>query len=106
MKNAEDKYIYFATVSGDIIDNFELSCIAEIVQGVKIDYNDFCKIREFANECIGIDKEIIPSIESLILFGKKHKAIKIYYRNHPGIGLREAKEYIDKLEKTLKEGNQ
>ncbi len=51
---------------------------------------------------IGVSDEIMAELKSLILEGKKIKAIK-KYRMATGIGLKEGKDYIDALsEKELK----
>ena len=47
---------------------------------------------------IGIEEAFMPEVEKLVNEGKTVEAIK-KYRKETGIGLKEAKEYIDSIKK-------
>lgn len=47
---------------------------------------------------VGIEESFMPEVEKLIKEGKTVEAIK-KYRKETGIGLKEAKEYIDSINK-------
>lgn len=96
------EYIYFGTVDGGLIDHYEIVRIAKIASALKLCVNDFEAIRAYAGTCKGIKKEIKkPSVKFLLEHGEKVKAIQIYYRQHEGIGLKEAKDIIDKMEEKM-----
>lgn len=95
-------YIYFATIDGGLIDNYDVVKMAKVVHGKDFLASDFESVRGYAKTCKGIKKEINPSIKYLLEHNKKVKAIQIYRRKHEGMGLREAKEIVDKMEENLK----
>ena len=98
--------IYFGTIDGGLITNFELVNMAKIVDGKEIDYNDLEAVREYANTCKGIEGEVKhPSIRFLLEHGQKVKAVQIYYRRHPELGLKGSKEVIDKMAEEIKNGS-
>lgn len=97
-----EEYIYFGTVDGGLIDHYEIVKMAKIVSGLKLYINDFEAIREYAKTCKGIKKEVKkPSVKFLLERGEKVKAIQIYRRQHEGMGLKEAKDIIDKMEEKM-----
>lgn len=96
--------IYFATTDGGLVTNRDLAKMALVVEGKHVDYSDLNAIREYANSCVGIRKEIIPSVKMCLKNGEKVKAIMIYRDRHPGMGLREAKEVIDSMEEKMRLG--
>lgn len=99
-----EEYIYFGTVDGGLVDHYDIIKMARIVSGKNIAINDFDAIREYAKTCKGIKKEVKkPSVKYLLERGEKVKAIQIYYRQHKGMGLKEAKDIIDKMEENLKQ---
>lgn len=99
-----EEYIYFGTVDGGLVDNYDIIKIARIVSGLNICINEFDRIREYAKSCKGIKNEVRkPSIKFLLERGEKLMAIKIYRRQHEGMGLKEAKDIIDKMEENLKQ---
>lgn len=98
----EDKYIYFGTKDGGLVDHYEIIRMARIVSGKHIDINDVEAIREYARTCKGIKNEIQnPSIKYLLEHGEKFKAIQIYYRSHKEIGLKEAKAIVEQMEERM-----
>lgn len=103
-QNMNEEYIYFGTVDGGLVDHYDIIKMARIVSGKNIAINDFDAIREYAKTCKGIKKEVKkPSVKYLLERGEKVKAIQIYYRQHEGMGLKEAKDIIDKMEENLKQ---
>lgn len=100
--NMEDKYIYFGTKDGGLVDHYEIIRMARIVSGKHIDINDVEAIREYARTCKGIKNEIQnPSIKYLLEHGEKFRAIQIYYRSHKEIGLKEAKAIVEQMEERM-----
>ena len=98
--------IYFGTIDGGLITNFELANMAKIVDGKKIDYNDLETVREYAKTCKGIKGEVKhPSVKWLVEHGQKVKATMIYYRRHPELGMTESKKIIDKIAEEIKNGS-
>lgn len=98
--------IYFGTIDGGLITNFELANMAKVVGGNEIDYNDLESVREYAKTCKGIKGEVKhPSIRFLLEHGQKVKAVQIYHRKHPELGLKESKEIIDKMAERIKNGS-
>lgn len=90
--------IYFGTIDGGLITNFELANMAKIVDGKMIDYNNLEAVKEYAKTCKGIKGEVkYPSVKWLVEHGQKVKAVLIYHRRHPEIGLMESKEIIDNM---------
>lgn len=96
--------IYFATIDGSLVANYELAKMAFVVNGVSIEANDLDAIREFAMSCKGILKEVNPSIKVCLKNGDKVKAVMIYRDRHPGMSLQKAKSIIDDMERKMKEG--
>lgn len=98
--------IYFGTIDGGLITNFELANMAKVVSGNEIDYNDLESVREYAKTCKGIKGEVKhPSIRFLLKHGQKVKAVKVYYSRHPELGLKGSKEVIDKMVEEIKNGS-
>lgn len=95
------QYIYFSTVDGDMVDNYELVRMAKVMNNVNIDAEDFDKVRKLAKMCNGICKEINPSVKYLVEYGRKFKAVQIYHRRHPELSLRDCKDIIDKMVESL-----
>ena len=92
------EYIYFVTYDGDLIDNHDIARMARIIEGKKINFNDFDKIREFAKFYKGIEKEIKePSLKWLVANGHKMKAARIRYRQYPEEGIEAAIKFVDNL---------
>ncbi len=97
------QYIYFSTVGGDMVDNYELVRMAKVVNNVDIYPTDFEQIRKFAKWCGGIKKEINPSVEYLVKNGRKVKAVMLYHRKHLDVALQDCKRIIDKIEEDLRD---
>ena len=95
------EYLYFSTVDGDMVDNYELVKIARIVHDVNIDAENFVEVRHFARQCEGICQEINPSVKHLIKNGRKYKALMVYHRKHPEISLNDCKKIMDEIEENL-----
>lgn len=90
--------IYFGTLDGDLVTNFELARIAKIVDGREIDYNDLLSIKAYADICRGIVGEVEnPSVKFLIRHGHKVKAVQIYHRQNPEVSLTECKKIVDDM---------
>ncbi len=94
--------IYFMDINGKLVTNRELARMALITKGENIYAEDLDSIRNFAKLCKGITKEVTPDIKTCLKNGDKVKAITIYYDNHPGLGLKNAKNIIDVLESVLR----
>lgn len=95
--------IYFGTKDGGLLDNYDIAKIAYVKSGQIISVADIDGLRDYAKTCKGIAREISnPSVKYLVEHRNKVKAIKLYQRKHPGIGLREAKEAVDCLERNYK----
>lgn len=91
------EYIYFSTIDGDMVDNYDLVRMAKVVNNVDINAEDFEKVRKYAKLCDGICKEINPSIKYLVKNGRKVKAAQIYHRRHPELRLSDCKKIIDEI---------
>lgn len=95
--------IYFGTKDGDLLDNYDIAKIAYVKSNRRIALGDIDGLRDYAKTCKGITREISdPSVKWLLEHGHKEKAVKLYWRKHPGIGLKEAKETVDCLERNYK----
>ena len=96
--------IYFATIDNDIVDNYDITKALMIVYVMQIAADDLDAVRLYASQIDGIITEIEePSIDMLLKCGHKIKAVKMYYNQHMGISLIEAKKIIDEREKYLKD---
>lgn len=95
------QYIYFSTVDGGMVDNYDIVRMAKVVYDVNIYPTDFVEIRKFANQCEGICKEINPSVKYLVKNGRKAMATMVYHRKHLDISLADCKKVIDDIEKSL-----
>ena len=98
------EYIYFSTVDGDMVDNYDLVRMARIVNGYKMNAENFDDIRCYAKSCKGIVKEINPSVKHLVKDGRKVKAVMVYHRRHTEMSLLDCKKFIDKMEENLRGG--
>lgn len=96
------KEIYFTTISGKIVNNYDIAKAA-IINGDTIDKYNFDDVRKYAVTCKGIIKEINPSIKVCLQNGDRINAIKLYYLRHQGITLKDAKNAIDEMEEKMKE---
>ena len=95
--------IYFGTTDGDLLEPYEISRIAFLTIGERISVDDLVSIKSFAASCKEITGEVKnPSIKHLIRDGHKVKAVKIYYKRHPEISLKEAKDIVDSMEEDMK----
>ena len=100
------KRIYFQTIDNTIVDNYDIAQASMIVNGRNIATDNFGAIRKYAlcPSTEGILKEICnPTVEMFLRHGAKVKAIKLYYDQHPGTSLVEAKRIIDEMEKHIKD---
>lgn len=104
-----EKRIYFLTnKKGVIVNNYDITRVSLIKEGILIDPDDYDSIRIYAKLfCNGIIKEIEnPSYKVLLSYGDKTDSIKEYYQqmNKEGkhISLKEAYDYISSLESTYK----
>lgn len=95
--------IYFLTKSGLLMDNYDIANAQYIIGGKWVNPDNFDQVREIAKTCEGIEKEIKPSVKKLIKDGNRAMAIIIYRDRHPGIGLVEAKDAVDKITEKMKE---
>lgn len=74
-----------------------LSCISSAISQLRNDIKHTNSILEKIAKQIGVpEPPVDDEIKTLIAEGKKIKAIK-RYREITGVGLKEAKDYIDKL---------
>lgn len=94
--------IYFGTTDGDLLDGYDIAKIAYVTTGERNSLDDLDFVRDFAKTCKGITREIKnPSVKKLIENGHKVKAVKIYYKKHLGISIKEAKEIVDSIEENM-----
>lgn len=92
--------IYFGTTDGDLVTNWNLARMAQVVCGMKIDGDNFNAVRDFAKSCSGITGEIRkPSVKFLLEHGNRVMAIRVYYERHKELGLDGARKAIEALEK-------
>ena len=95
--------IYFSTVNGDYVDNYDIAKAFYITDGEKIDPLDFDTVRQFAGYCCGVIEEIKkPSVEHLIKRGHKIRAVKVFYDEHPEVGLEGARKAVEHMCEHLK----
>lgn len=96
--------IYFSTINGDYVDNYDIARAAHIVGGGSFDPLDFDMIRLIASDyCKGVLEEIKkPSVEHLIKHGHKIRAVTVFYDEHPELGLEGAREAVEHIAKQLK----
>ena len=96
--------IYFATVNGNLIDNYDLANVALITTGKRIEFGDFNALRKFAETCKGVKFEVKkPSVEYLVKYGRTFKAMMLYHDQHPECKIAECRKVIEDMEKNLKE---
>ncbi len=92
----EDKIIWI------VLAILLLSGISTAINQIRNDIRHTNRILEKIAKQIGVaEPPIDDEIKNLVEEGKKIKAIKIY-RQATGVGLKEAKEYIDLLSEKLK----
>lgn len=97
-----DKRIYFETMSGNVIDNHQVSQAIEIIYGDKIEPDDFELIRFHATNCKGIKKYIRnPSIEYMVKKGSIIHAVNICKWKNPNMPLSKCKEIVDNIRDNL-----
>lgn len=96
--------IYFLTKtkSGLLMDNDDIARAHYIMNGKWINPDNFDEVREVAKTCKGIEREINPSVKRLIKDGNMARAIMVYRDRHPGMGLIEAKNAVDKIAEKMK----
>ena len=94
--------IYFAGTNGKLYDNYDISKAAFIISGEHIDMDNFSEIRDFANKCDGIKKEISrPSVRYLVRKGDVVKATQLYYDTHPEISLLESRDIVNRMKEEI-----
>lgn len=97
-----EKYLYFGTYDGDLIDNIELAKMIRIISGERVSAGDFKRLRDISKTCPGISVEIkYPSVERLILHGFKSKAVKIMHRSTPELSLSQCYQRVKELEEVM-----
>lgn len=98
--------IYFLTIDNTIVDNYDIAKAFMIVNGISIAPDNFVAVRKYAlrPSTGGIITEIEnPTVEICLRHGAKVKAIKLYYDQHPGVSLVEAKRIIDAMAEHIKD---
>ena len=103
------EFTYYKLTNGDVIDQYDVARVMYFVTGKQIPYTtinlNMASIDAFASICSGIVGKIEnPDVVDLIESGHKISAIKVYHLMN-NVSFKEAREYIDKLEKDIKEGN-
>jgi hypothetical protein len=99
----EFKKIYFTTINGNVINNFGLARLAMLRDGEYITSNDYDRLREYAETCKGIIKEIEnPSVEHLLRCGYRSSAINVYKDKHPELSYMAVRNAIDRIEYKMK----
>lgn len=99
----EFKKIYFTTINGNVINNFGLARLAMLRDGELIASNDYDRLREYAETCKGIIKEIEnPSVEHLLRCGYRASAINVYKDKHPELSYMAVRNAIDRIEYKMK----
>lgn len=96
--------LYFKLDSGNIISGDDVSRVAEIAYGLKIDRTDEEAVRSIAVRMAGIDYEIVDEsdaiVEQLLEDGRKMKAIQVYYTSH-NCSIVEARIAVESMIKKL-----
>lgn len=92
--------IYFTTTSGKLITNHDIAKAA-IINGDTVDAYNLDDVRKYASTCKGIVKEINPSIKVCLQNGDRSTAIKLYYRRHPEITIKDAQKVINEMEEKM-----
>ena len=88
--------IYFATVNGNLIDNYDLANAALVTTGKRIEFDNFDALRKFAETCKGVKFEVKkPSVEYLVMM--------LYHDQHPECKIAECRKVVEDMEKNLKE---
>lgn len=95
--------IYFTTTSGKLITNHDIAKAA-IINGDTVDAYNLDDVRKYARTCKGIVKEINPSIKVCLQNGDRSTAIKLYYRRHHGITIKDAQKVINEMEEKMNLG--
>lgn len=96
--------LYFKLDSGNIISGDDVSRVAEIAYGLKIDRTDEEAVRSIAVRMVGINYEIVDEsdaiVEHLLEEGRKMKAIQVYYTSH-NCSIGEARIAVESMIKKL-----
>ena len=91
------KTLWFETIDGDLVDNYDIAKAVHVVLGKRIYYTDFDEIRKISHYLPGIAKEVEnTSVGLFINKGMKVQAIK-FYREKYGYDLKEAKEAVEDI---------
>jgi hypothetical protein len=99
----EFKKIYFTTTTGNVINNFGIARLAMLHDGEYIKSDDYDRLREYAETCKGIIKEIEnPSVEHLLRCGYRASAINVYKDKHPELSFIAVRNAIDRIEYKMK----
>ena len=95
----DNKEIYFELINHDLITGTSLRNMMFVVNGYVSSYNDGNEsVKNFARTCKGIIREVKPpSVTKLLEYGFYHSAVRLYYKEHPGISLVEARNHVEKL---------
>ena len=92
-----EKILWFETINGDMVNNFQIAEAVHIVLGKHILCNDFDEIRKVSQYLSGIEKEIKnPSVGMFLDKGSKVQAIK-FYREKYGCSFVDAKNVIEDM---------
>ena len=84
------KTLWFETIDGDLVDNYDIAKAVHVILGKRIYYTDFDEIRKISHYLPGISKEIEnPSVGLFINKGLKVQAVK-FYREKYGYDLKDA----------------
>ena len=93
------KKIYFYTIEGKIVSNYDIASAARNINGEILYPSDLDAVRKYAETCKGIKEEITePTVEIFLEAKCKAEAICFFREEHPELSLKEAKEAVDKLE--------
>lgn len=90
--------IYFGTVDGKLVDNYDIAKAAMIAYGEELDPNDHAAIRLRSAGMTGIRKEIEnPSVHYLIKRKCLYMAAKIYREKNPEVSMEDSRKIVAKM---------
>lgn len=90
---------YFLANNNQMYSNYDIANAVYLYEGIEINPYDTELIDQYVKIFDGIVKEIEPTIENLILYGYKVKAITEYKQKHD-VSILEAKEIVELAIKT------
>lgn len=91
--------MWFKASNGLYYNDEDIKMVAYIADGIDIKGDD--NVESYALTCKGILRVCEPTVEDFVRSGQRNKAIMLYRKQHSGISISDAMNFVDELTEQL-----